>query len=238
MNAAISNIGSNKWTLTNSILIVDDHPMTCKGYKFTLNRLMSNKLIPNYSIKIIHSLSEARSKILEAYSRDECFDLIFLDIKMPSVPEVKLYSGEDLGKLIKSLNVSSKILLMSSIGNPLAVISLLKSLNPSAFLIKGDITENTLLKSVKHAIEDTPYYSENILRLIRSQIIDAFSLNQEEREFLHLLSTGTPTNQIPEFLPWSLAKVNKKKRHLKDVLGVEQKNTFALIHKAKELGII
>ncbi|MEP4946678.1 MAG: hypothetical protein ABJU26_03965, partial [Flavobacteriaceae bacterium] len=63
-------------------------------------------------------------------------------------------------------------------------------------------------------------------------------LTFEDKKFLHLLSIGIPSHKIPNHLPWSVAKINKKKRQIREILSVEEKNTLALVHRAKKLGIV
>jgi len=63
-------------------------------------------------------------------------------------------------------------------------------------------------------------------------------LDREEREFLYLLSISVPTHGIPDYLPWSLSKVEKKRRKLREQMDVEERNIMALIHRTLELRII
>jgi len=55
---------------------------------------------------------------------------------------------------------------------------------------------------------------------------------------LYLLSKGLPSKKIPNYLPWSLSKVEKRKRLLREKLSVENKSVLALVQSAKEAGFL
>src|SRR5690606_13191181 len=115
---------------------------------------------------------------------------------------------------------------------------ILKSLNPAGFLIKTDVDPKSLKDAFWQVSNGKRYHSNSILELIEGRYLSGIELHSEEREFLYLLSIGVPTNGIPDHLPWSQSKVEKKKRKLREQLDVGDKNIMALIHRARELGII
>jgi len=111
-------------------------------------------------------------------------------------------------------------------------------LKPAGFLIKTDVDPKSLKDAFRQVSNGMRYYSNSIMDLIEGRYLSDIELDDGEREFLYLLSIGVPTTGIPDHLPWSLSKVEKKKRRLREQLKVEEKNIMALIHRARELGII
>ncbi len=221
-----------------SILIVDDHVTTCAGYISILNHSTSLNSFVDYQFEVAYSLLEAKGKIDKAVITQSMFDLVFLDIRMPSEPEKHLFSGEDLGKVIKTLSPKTKILVLTSIIDPFRVSSILQSIDPSGFMLKGEITKETLPVCLEKLKSEGVFYSKKVTRIIRDHFISNTVLTFEDKKFLHLLSIGIPYDKISNHLPWSEAKVNRKEKQLMKILSVNEKNTLALVHKAKKLGIV
>ena len=132
----------------------------------------------------------------------------------------------------------TKIIVLTSILDKNRLNGILKSLKPAGFLIKTDVDPKSLKDAFRQVSNGMRYYSNSIMDLIEAHYLSGIELEREERQFLYLLSIGVPTTGIPDHLPWSLSKVEKKKRKLREQLDVEGKNIMALIHRARELGII
>ncbi|MEM6893421.1 MAG: hypothetical protein AAF554_06980 [Bacteroidota bacterium] len=219
-------------------LILDDHPVTCIGYKMMLEAACIQKNVPEISLAMAHSLEEAYGLILEKSTRGTYYDFVFLDIRLPPYPKENIFSGEDIGKLLRRVSQRTKILVLTSLQNPYRLRSILKSLNPEALVLKTEVCDKKLVTALTKAMNGVPYYSPSILKIIKNQLIRDNEITPPERKFLYLLSTGVQSKEIPKHLPWSVSKVEKQKRILKEKLGVEEKSSWSLIHKAKELGII
>ena len=166
------------------------------------------------------------------------FDLIFLEIGLPNYPEKDIFNGEDIGKLIRCYWKASKILVVTGLTDHYRLQTILKSLNPEGLILKSETCDKNLILAIQKVITGVPFYSPTVLKLIKNQFIRNNEVSLQERKFLHLLSTGVHSKDIPNHLPWSGSKVEKRKRILKEKLGVEEKSAWGLVHKAKELGII
>lgn len=220
---------------TPRILIVDDHPLSCRGIELSIQILSQKGRLPHFSIYKALSLIEAFDfLILKSIS----FDIIFLDICMEPFPEKKLFSGEDLGRLIIEKHPKTKILVLTSLSDKYRLAHIFKELNPDGFLIKSEVNETCLVQAIQGVLNGRPSYSPTILKLLRDEFVSSFKLNQEEKDFLYLLSKGIPSKEIPEHLPWSLSKVEKQKQLLREKLMVEKSNVLALVYRAKDMGII
>lgn len=221
-----------------SILIVDDHPITCNGYVMILNSASDQGVLPKVSISMAHTLENAYEILFSRDSNKVLYDIIVLDIRLPSFPKRNIYNGEDLGRLLRKNNKKTKILVLTSLNNHYRLQTILNTLNPEGFVLKSEICNNTLILAFQSILNNIPFYSPTVLRIIKNQFIKTKNLTLLERKFLYLLSTGIPSKEIPNHLPWSTSKVERQKRILKEKLGVEEKSSWGLIHKAKELGII
>ncbi len=227
-----------KSTSITNILIVDDHPITCKGYTMLLKSASKDELLPKVEISMAHTSEEAYKIILDRKASTGFYDLVLLDIRLPSFPKKNIFNGEDIGKLIRRYWEESKILVVTSLNNHYRLQTILKSLNPEGLILKSEICDKNLILAVQKIITGVPFYSPTVLKLIKNQFIRDNEITLPERKFLYLLSTGVQSKEIPNHLPWSNSKVEKQKRILKEKLGVEEKSSWGLIHKAKELGII
>jgi len=218
-----------------SILIVEDHQLSCQGFELIVEQAGCKGAIPKVRIEQAHSLKKANQLLFEEAIH---FDIVFLDICMPAYPEKNLYSGEDLGRLIVEKQLKTKILVMTSLTDKLRLEEILHTVKPHGFLIKGEVDEYHLITAIEHLLLDEYYYSPTIQRILQNPSEEAAHVDEEEKQFLHLLSKGVRNIEIMDFLPWSLSKVEKRKRSLHKKLGVEKGNTMALVNKARELGII
>ncbi|MEO9513076.1 MAG: hypothetical protein ABJN84_01850 [Flavobacteriaceae bacterium] len=217
---------------------MDDHLSTCEGYISILKNTLNINSGCQYRFEISNTLSEAKQKIEKANITNCFYDLVFLDIRMPSEPKEHLFSGEDLGKILKTSNPKTKILILTSLMDPFRISSILQSIDPDGFILKGEITKHTLPTCIEKLMSEDVYYSKKVTWVIRNHFISNTILTFEDKKFLHLLSIGIPSHKIPNHLPWSVAKINKKKRQIREILSVEEKNTLALVHRAKKLGIV
>lgn len=233
----LSNKGLNQ-SISKSFnaLVIDNHPLTCRAYTSLLNKASEIGIIPSVKDKVMHTCKEVFENVLNGSSNN--LDLIILEIKLPGFAQEKIFNGEDLGKLLRKKWGSTKLIIVTSIVDPYRLQKVLKSLNPDALLLKNELCEKTLMYGLQKVLQGIPEYSPTVLKIIKDQFISEEKISFQEKEFLYLLSTGIPSKEIPQHLPWSLSKVEKQKRILKEKLGVEEKSSWGLIHKAKELAII
>ncbi|MHA7829724.1 MAG: response regulator [Flagellimonas sp.] len=218
-----------------NILIIEDHKLTCQGYQLIVEQAGINGKIPLFKIHQAHSLKKAYQNLV---TEGTSFDMVFLDICMKPFPEENLFSGEDLGRLLIERHPTTKILVMTSLTDKLRLEGILNTLEPHGFLIKCEVDEDHLVKAIQNILMGQSYYSPSIEKILQGESNADVLLNAEEKHFLHLLSKGVRNIETMYFLPWSLSKVEKRKRSLHKKLGVEKGNTMALVNKARELGII
>jgi DNA-binding NarL/FixJ family response regulator len=223
---------------TINILIVDDHPLTCQGYGIILQNATAEGKLPKIIIDVAYNAADAYDKLKDVDTNSSKYDLILLDILIPVSAENKIFSGEDLGVLIRKLNPQIKIIVQTGLLDNYRLHSIFKNLNPEGIIIKSDLDDIIFIQSISDVLSNVPFYSQTFTKLLRNQFSKGYILDADDREMLFLFSVGVASKDIPNHLPWSLSKLEKRKRLLREKLRVEDKSVFALVSKAKEAGFL
>jgi len=217
-----------------NVLIIDDHPIIADAYKSAFEFISAEN--KNISFKIL--IANNCDKALELIQEVNQLDIVFLDISLPPSTDGKFLSGEDLGIRIKELQPKCKIIVATTFNDNYRIQAILKNVNPNGFLIKNDIDKEELIASIKTVIEDSPYYSKSVLELFRKQATVNYKLDKIDRQLLYEMSIGTKMKDLPKLIPMSMAGLEKRKKHLKDIFKVKDNDDRELILKAKEKGFI
>lgn len=221
-----------------SVLIIDDHPLIIEAYKTALNYYSNYTENIKFSIQIAHDCDSGCELIKKAPKSNKQKYIVFLDIKIPKSKDGKFLSGEDLGLLIRDVLPNSRIIVSTTFNNNFRVHNILKNINPEGFLIKNDITPLELLETIRVVIEDPPYYSKSVIKLLRDQVVNDFVLDHHDRKILYELSIGTRMKDLPKLIPLSIAGIEKRKRNLKRMFNVKKMDDRELLISAKEKGFI
>lgn len=217
-----------------SSLIVDDCPFVCEIYKDIVSSLNENSV----SIDIAYNCEEASRFIKENIEKEIILDFVILDLKLIASNNKDFLSGEDIGTLIRKMFPSTKIIISTSCNDNYRIYNVFKSLNPEGFLVKNDVTSKELKTAIKTVINNEPYYSKTILKFLRKEVANTFLLDHMDRKILHELSMGSRMKDMPNYIPLSVASIEKRKHHLKKLFNVKEKGDRELIITAKERGYI
>ncbi|MDG2194278.1 MAG: response regulator transcription factor [Polaribacter sp.] len=225
---------------THSVLIIDDHPLISEAYKNALNiiEIESESAEISFGIETANNCDTAFAKIKESAKKRVPFDLIFLDIKLPPSKEGKIRSGEDLGIRIKSLLPNSKIIISTTFNDNYRIHSIFQSLSPDGFLIKNDINPQELITAIKAVISNSPYYSITVVKMLKKEVSNDLLIDKVDRALLYELSIGTKTKSLPNIIPLSIAGIEKRKRHLKELFDITKQDDKTLISVAREKGFV
>lgn len=225
-------------TKNYQVLIVDDHPLICEAYKSAFMHLQ--KKDPNYSfeVEMAHTCDDANELLEKATEDDQELDLVFLDISLPPSKDGMILSGEDLGLKVNEILPDTKIIVSTTFNDNYRIHSIFKNINPDGFLIKNDITPIELVTAIKEVIEEPPYYSKTVVKLLRKQLSSDLLLDDIDRKILYELSIGTKMRDIPNMVPLSMPGIEKRKRHLKQIFNIDSPDDRELILIAKEKGFI
>lgn len=220
-----------------NVLIIDDHPIIVNAVKMAIGHVSSNTNNLKFNISSAYDCETADLKI-NAAQRESPLDLVILDISLPISKNCKFLSGEDIGIKIRETFTEAKLIVMTSHSDNHILCNIFKSLNPDGFLIKSDIDDQELTKAIKDVVQGSPYYTKTVTRLIRNHMSSQIVLDKIDREILYHLSTGTKMKDLPNMINLSLAGIERRKRHLRDVFDTQTKDDKALIERAKEKGFV
>ncbi len=220
-----------------SVLIIEDHPFTAEAYKSAFKKVSSEDKKLKFSIEVTHDCDSANQKIDEGI-KNKGIDIVFLDICLPPSKDGEFLSGEDLGIKIKKELPNTKIIVATTHYDNYRIHSIIKSINPDAFLVKNDINTESLVDAIKKTITLPPYYSITVLQSFRKQIVNKHIIDKIDREILFELSIGTKMKELPNIITMSMAGIEKRKRQLKEIFDVPKKEDRYLIQAAKKKGFI
>lgn len=221
-----------------SVLIIDDHPLIINAYKTALNHYSKQNESIKFLIQTAQNCDGAFRLINEFFTKKQNLDIVILDIKLPPSKDGKILSGEDLGLKINNSFPDTKIVVSTTFNDNYRIHSIFKNLDPDGFLIKNDIEPKELIEAIHTILNDSPYYSKTVVKLLRKQVANDFLLDDIDRKILYELSIGTRMKDLPDILPLSIAGIEKRKRHLKHIFNIKSSEDKELLHMAKEKGFI
>ncbi|WP_111308686.1 hypothetical protein [Confluentibacter sediminis] len=95
-----------------------------------------------------------------------------------------------------------------------------------------------MVLAIESIIEDKPYYSKSVIELMRKLTANDFLIDTIDRKLLYELSKGTKMSQLPHIIPSSISALEKRKRVLKEIFNLSDKEDRDLIRIAEEKGFI
>jgi len=221
-----------------SVLLIDDHPLILDAYKTALEYYSKQNNSIEFTIYTAEDCDEGLERINSFSAEQKRLDIVFLDIMLPPSKDGKILSGEDLGLRIRKLLPDAKIIVATTLNDNYRVHSIFKSLDPDGFLIKNDITPKELIETIDVLLNDPPYYSRTVLKLLRKHVANDFLLDNIDRRILHELSIGTKMKDLPDILPLSIAGIEKRKRQLKQIFNMDSHDDRELLAIARKKGFI
>lgn len=222
----------------HNVLLIDDHPLITNAYKSAFNYVEKSNNTLSFNIDVVYDCDTANSKINLYATSDKILDIVFLDISLPPSKDRTILSGEDLGLKINELMPDTKIIVSTSFNDNYRIHSIIKSLDPDGFLTKNDINPKSLVAAINNVIQDPPYYSKTVIKLLRKEVTNDFLLDAIDRKLLYELSIGTMMKELPMILKLSLPAIEKRKSRMKQVFDAVNPYDKELLQKAKEKGFI
>lgn len=217
------------------ILMVDDHPMILDGYKNILTKSIGDK--KDLLIDLAYNCEDAYNKI-ESSLTSSRYNLVYLDVSLPPANNLKIFSGEDLGIRIREISPQTKIIIMTMYSENMRVYNLMKNIQPEGLLIKTDVNPLEFIISFEKVISGNLYYSQSVNEMLRKQFINDLVLDNIDRSILFHISKGVKTKDLADIINLSLPAIEKRKRNIKQAIGVGQGGDLVLVDKAKELGFL
>ena len=214
-----------------NILIVDDHPTMVEGYKTILDTYYSSD---DMSIVSAYNCENA-FKIINSGSN---FDIVLLDINLPSFESEKIFSGEDLAVLVRKNNPQTKIVMVTSHTETFLLFNLIKKINPEGLLVKSDFTSNDFLTAFVDILNGQICYTATARQSLKDVYIENNYLDAYNRRIITLLGKGIATKNLPDHLNLSISAIDKRKAQIKIFFNIEKGNDEDIIREAKRKGFI
>ena len=213
------------------ILIIEDHQAMIEGYKSILD--LSNS-------GIIYKYFEASTfdDALLLLNRSH-YDLILLDINLADSKSSNTQNGKELGLYIRKNMPSAKILILTSHIEKIILYTLVREIDPNGLLVKSDFKPEELIFTVQKILScDKRFYSHTVQKSINEVAQEKVYLDSINREIIILLDRGIQTKSLPAKLLLSQSAIDKRKAHIKEVLGIVKGCDEDLLTKARKMGLI
>jgi len=214
------------------VLIIEDQEIISEVYEKVLRNV---ELKENSCVFKIENAFDCESALKKL--NDSCFDIVFLDISLPSKHE-KIKSGEDLGLYIRKHCSDTKIIVSTSHNSTLRIQCLIKTLNPEGFFIKSDLNSKDLENAIVNVINCPPYYTSTVLKFLQNSVLFENYVDQTDRQILYQLSISTNMNELSEYIHLSKSAIEKRKNKLMQFFNITSLKNRDLVLKAKEKGFI
>jgi DNA-binding NarL/FixJ family response regulator len=222
---------------TNTILVIDHHPLTLDGYIASILKITNN--VYNFSfLKAINCL-QGYKIISESYIENKPIDALLLDIDLLPYLEKNIFCGGDLAMFFKDKFPNSKIIFITSSKEAIKLNKIIDTVNPVGLIHKSDI-DSLILKSLFEKISkgNTSCFTPTVVNAIADYNKQQFSFDTKDIEIIHLIEKGIKTKNLPNYLGIKLSAIEKRKVKIKlKVIGKKCKDK-ELISQLKKLKFI
>ncbi|MES2410852.1 MAG: response regulator transcription factor [Bacteroidota bacterium] len=214
------------------VLMVDDHPPIIEGYR---SILAYNSFGYILNTTAVHSCETAYNAIFQA---KRPFDIVFLDLTLPSYFEKNINSGEDLIPIVRKQHPNAKVVILTSHSEAIVLFKIINDHKPEGVLVKSDFQAQELIEAFNVVVEGGTYFSETVINHRKSwgeknKVMDSYN-----RQILSLLAQGIKTKNFPELLHLSKSAIDKRKAILKQLLGIDKGNDEDILKEARKQGLI
>lgn len=214
------------------ILIIDDHPSMIEGYK---SILITKYSIENIEVTEAYNCETACQYIIQTIRP---FDIVLLDLALPPFEPAKLFSGEDLAKLIQKEANETKIMMLTSHTEAFILYNLIRKINPEGVLVKSDFKSEEFLIAFECILEGGTYYSITANKSLKEVSMNNDALDSYDRKIISLLAKGIKTKNLPDYIGISVSAIDKRKAQIKAFFGILKGNDEDVIREARKRGLV
>jgi len=217
-----------------NILVVDDHPLTVDGY---ISSLQKEKYFKDVMIFYkSHNCKEAFQITSKLKASNTEFDLVFLDLGLPSYPEALLYDGISVALLIRKEMSNCKIIMITAHTEILKVYDINKRIRPDGLVTKNDLTPDNIVSITKSVLDGYSYQSPTVKDCISEIWKKELMVEDYNRQILLYLSKGFKAKDLDKVINISSSAIQK--RIIKMKKAFEVNDDSGLIKEAIHLGYI
>ncbi|NMH27667.1 response regulator [Flavobacterium silvaticum] len=212
-----------------NLLIIEDHFGMMHGYKAILSKEFE------LNISWASCLKEA---LLLVQNTNQHFDVIILDIMLPSEGKSNVKIGQEIGKEIIKNRIGSKIMVITSCVETLLIQAIIKDINPICFLNKADFDDQQLIVAFKSALTNKKYFTNSIIKAHDNIVNQKLYLDSTNQKIIILLNEGIKTKNLPNYLNLSLTAIDKRKAIIKEFFNISKGTDEDILFEARSKGYI
>lgn len=225
-------------TKTYRVLIVEDESATIELYQNALTHVQQQSDTIEFQIETAKDCPTAYDNICKAINGIP-YDLVFLDISLPSSNGHAIKSGEDLGVLIRKKMSSTRIIVITHHFEPFILNRVYISIRPDSFVVKSDIDGiNDLYLMIEKVIDHNNFFSRRVQMLMKQQLASKDILDDLDVSILLEIMNGSKMKELIEEIPLGDSAITKRKVVIKQKFGDRAMSDRSMILYAKEHGFI
>ena len=218
-----------------NILMVDDHPFIIEGYKNILTTHTESCF--NLNITTATSGNEVEA-LFQFKNRKISYHLALIDINIPKSDGGLVNSGKDAAMLVQLHYPNAKIIILTMHDEDARLREILSQINPEGFLVKSDLSSESLTKAFDDIMAGHTSYSTTVNNHIRKTHQNTFNLDEKNLKILYYLSRGARTKNLPQYIGLSLSAIEKRKNQMKILFDIKSSGDEALITEARKKGFV
>lgn len=211
-----------------TLFVIDDHQMIVDWYTQVLQKQFDDALILSAT-----STKEGMAQIERCVS----LDLVIVDYNLSKEEaEGEVKDGIEFVAFVKKKFPNVNVVLVTGHEGVLILYDIHKKLVPQALLLKMDVTEEILTKTIQKVLQGERFYSFHANEALKGIYKKEALLQEHNIQILLLLDRGFKIKEISDTLFLSESAVNKRIAGLKQTFDVLDNG--GLIRKVKEEGFI
>lgn len=214
------------------VLGIDDHPIVLEGYNYMFTNLEHGFSELNFTKAFD---CESGYNIITGKDGSK-FDLALIDYSIPAYPEENLYSGKDLGILLRQNCPNCKIIMLTMHKEIDIIFNIFDTINPEGFINKSDCTTDELMFGFKEVLSGNTFYS-TVINTYRNQINKGMVLDDIDVRIIRFLARRMTDRSLNNYIPLSYKEIEKRKKNIMDVLGITGSEED-LVNEARVQGYI
>lgn len=217
------------------IIVAEDIDSISQGLKTAFEKLAGT------DVTFSKYCDETFLKIKRAKHDGSPFELLITDLSFKaSHMDVKLTSGEQLIKQLKTDNIDIAVVVYSIEERGYNIRYLLDDLNVNGYVSKGRDSTPDLLKAIETVYNGQKYISPHLAHLKKPDGLT--DLDETDLEIIKLLSDGFSQTEIGDIFKQEKKKSasfsSVEKRIMKMRTSFYAKNTTHLVSIAKDMGLV
>ncbi len=221
---------------SHSIFILeDDRIMRGKVFPTMFEDLQGELPDHRFELNSYGTYTSAEKALMKAISKGHLYNLAILDVRLS---DHHSNNGLDIAALLRGQCPPTKILFHTSINSRYEVDHILTEFDPDGFLLKSETDYEDLMIAILTLINGNRYHSSTIIDYMGSNTIDKDGLDKLDLSILYYLSVGTVTDLISDALHVSISTVERRKRKMAQLFGIDRVNSQKLVAFAKKNGLI